>query len=225
MINNFKYFSYVLTFFLIIFSIHLFTSKKIYFNTAEVGNLIELDFGMNNNVFQISNLSKTMSDVKKILNESNNYVWIDNNTFLIYFFSDNLSDIEIKMSKLEEKISFLNSEYKNNFINNYDQISDYNAYKNYYITKYLDKNVERHSNLNKIIHEDYRLYRIKIEKTLKRINRNEKIIYFSDINPIQKEYLYKNINKNFIFNFLIIILIGSIFTSFIINQFLKKNDF
>ena len=220
MITKFNY-AFVLFILIIIFvSFFFLDNKKIYFQSVEVGNEIDQQFGYMHSIKEIVNLETYLSELNEIIQKSNyDFIWKDNDIYLIYFFSNNINNINERINSFEIKVKKLDNKFKKNFLKNYRNL-DYSQYKKFVLNNkspWLKNNL----NINQTIHRKYILTTNLIKNLNQNIINSENIIYMSIKNSKYKEYLYKNTNSGFTLKSIIILLISSLISFLLISKSFK----
>ena len=209
MISKFN-FAFVLFILILVFaSIFFLDNKKTYFQSVEIGNEIHHQFGYKHSINKITNFETYLSELNDIIQKSNyDFIWGENDHYLIYFFSNNINNFNEKINSLDIKVKKLDKKFKKNFSKIYKDL-DYSQYKQFILNdnpRWLKNNI----NIHHSIHRNYIFTNNMLKNLDQKIINSEKIIYMSIRTPKYKEYLYKNINNNFVFKSVLILLISSL---------------
>lgn len=199
-------------------SILFLDNKKIYFQSVEVGNEIFQQFGYKHSIKKIVNLDTYLSELDDIIQKSNyDFIWKEDDNYLLYFFSNNLNNIDERINYFELKVRKLDNKFKQKF-SNFHLNLDYLQYKMSVLNdnpRWLKNNL----NIYQSIHRKYILTTNLLKKINQKIINSENIIYTSVNTPKYREYSYNNINNSFIFKSILILLFSSIISFLLIYKF------
>ena len=199
-------------------SILILDNKKIYFQSIEVGNEIFQQFGYKHSIKKIINLDTYLSELDDIIQKSNyDFIWKEDDHYLIYFFSNNLNNIDERINYFELNVKKLDDKFKQNF-SNFNINLDYFQYKMSALNdnpRWLKNNL----NIYQSIHRKYILTTNLLKKINQKIINSESIIYTSVNTPKYREYSYNNINNRFIFKSILILFFSSIISFLLIYKF------
>ena len=214
MITKFNIFFLIFILILSSLSIFLIEKKKSYFQSIEVGNKIYRYTGANpffNQVIEIDLNEYNLKFKDTVLNAKYDFIWDYDDTYLIYFFSSDLKEINNRVNNIEKKINKLNNKFQKEFTNSQQSI-DYINFKAAFLIK------ENYSYINKT-HAVHVAYNNASEKFnfIKQLIDNEDVFYIADT-PLHLEYLYSNLNYYFKYKFILILLIGSIISFLLIKR-------
>lgn len=214
MITKFNIFFLIFILILASLSIFLIEKKKSYFQSIEVGNKIHRYFGANpffNQVIEIDLHEYNLKFKDTVLNTKYDFIWDYEDTYLIYFFSNDLKEIHNRINNFKNKIDKLNNKFQKEFTNNQQSI-DYINFKEAFLIK------ENYSYINKT-HAVHVAYNNASEKFnfIKQLTDNEDVFYTADTSQ-HLEYLYSNLNYYFKYKFILILSIGSIISFLLIKR-------
>lgn len=203
-------------------SVVFLEKKKIYFQSIEVGNKFLRYYGNNSILNQIfdnyfDQYNSKFQDI--VLKTKYDFIWDYEDNYAVFFFSNDLNELNKRVKNIKKKINKLNFEFKKLFKDR--QSFDYLSFKEAYLNQQAPLYLKDYMNKTHLIHIKYSKTLEKFDFFLKIVD-NEDVIYIDD-KPQHLEYLYSNLNDNFIFKFIFILLITSII-SFILIKRIQQND-